>query len=157
MFIVAKRLWPNDWMEQGGTLYGGRPQPRRLCVRRGPSPIPKKGLSPQFSAHVYCGQTAAWIETPLGTVVGLGAGDIVLDGDPPPLPKKGAEPLLNFRLMSIVAKRLDASIDTWHGGGPSSRTRYARWIPILQILHSPILAALLHGTRAVGASQTLRL
>jgi len=27
---------------------------------------------------------------------------------------------------------------------------------VLQALHSPILAALLHGTRAVGASQTLR-
>ena len=27
---------------------------------------------------------------------------------------------------------------------------------VLQVLHSPILAVLLHGTRAVGASQTLR-
>ena len=27
---------------------------------------------------------------------------------------------------------------------------------VLQVLHSPILAALLHGTRAVGASQSLR-
>jgi len=27
---------------------------------------------------------------------------------------------------------------------------------VLQVLHTPILAALLHGTRAVGASQTLR-
>ena len=27
---------------------------------------------------------------------------------------------------------------------------------VLQILHAPILAALLHGTRAVGASQILR-
>jgi len=30
----------------------------------------------------------------------------VLDGDPAPLPKKGAEPP-NFRPMFIVAKRLD--------------------------------------------------
>jgi len=37
--------------------------------------------------------------------VGLGPGDFVLDGDPAPLPKKGAEPLPNFRLISIVAKR----------------------------------------------------
>jgi len=53
-------LWPNGWMYQDATWYGGRPQPRRLCVRRGPSPLPQRGQSPtQFSAHVYCGQTAA--------------------------------------------------------------------------------------------------
>jgi len=44
----------------------------------------------------------------LGMDVGLGPGHIVLDGDPAPLPKKGAEPL-NFRPIFIVAKLLDAS------------------------------------------------
>jgi len=44
----------------------------------------------------------------LGMEVGLGPGHIVLDGDPAPLPKKGAE-LPNFRPIFIVAKRLDAS------------------------------------------------
>ena len=34
---------------------------------------------------------------PLGMEVGLGPGNFVLDGDPAPLPKKGAEPLSNFR------------------------------------------------------------
>jgi len=29
---------------------------------------------------------------PLGTEIGLGPGDIVLDGDPAPHPKKGAHP-----------------------------------------------------------------
>jgi len=33
-------------------------------------------------AHVYCGQTAGWMKTPLGTEVDLGAGHIVLDGVP---------------------------------------------------------------------------
>jgi len=51
-----------------------------------PAPSPKRGRSPQFSAHVYCGQTAAWIKMPLGTEVGLGLRDIVLGGDPAPLP-----------------------------------------------------------------------
>jgi len=55
-------LWPNGWMYQDGTWYGGRPQPRRLCVRWGPSPSPKRRRSPQFSGHVYCGQTTAWIK-----------------------------------------------------------------------------------------------
>jgi len=35
---------------------------------------------------------AGWIKMPLGMEVGLGPSDIVLDGDPAPLPKKGAEP-----------------------------------------------------------------
>jgi len=42
---------------------------------------------------------------PLGMEVGLGSGDVVLDGDPP-LPKTGHS-TPTFRPMSIVAKRLD--------------------------------------------------
>jgi len=38
--------------------------------------------------------------------VGLGPSDFVLDGDPAPLSKKGAEPP-NFQPMFIVARRLD--------------------------------------------------
>jgi len=55
---------------------------------------------------VYCGQTVGWIKMKLGMEVGLGAGQIVLDGDP--APPKGAQPP-NFRPMSVVAKRLDGS------------------------------------------------
>jgi len=33
-------------------------------------------------AHVYCGQTAGWIKTPLGTEVDLGPGHFVLDEFP---------------------------------------------------------------------------
>ena len=40
---------------------------------------------------MYCGQTVKWIKMKLGTQVGLGPSHIVLDGDPAPLPKKGAE------------------------------------------------------------------
>ena len=47
-----------------------------------------------------------WIKMPLGTEVGLGPGDIVLDGDPAAL-KSGTAP--NFGLMSVVAKWLDGS------------------------------------------------
>ena len=71
------------------------------------STLPKKGAEPppQFSAHVYCGQTAGWIKMALGMKVGLGPGHIVLDGDTATLPKKAEPP--NFWPMSIVAKRLD--------------------------------------------------
>jgi len=30
-------LWPNGWMDQDTTWYGGRPRPRRRCDRWGPS------------------------------------------------------------------------------------------------------------------------
>jgi len=58
-------------------------------------PSPKKGAggtAPQFSAHVYCGQTAVCIRIPLGTEVGLSLGNIRLDGDPVPPPLKGHSP-----------------------------------------------------------------
>ena len=82
-------LWPNDWMDEAGTWHGGRPQPRRLCVRWGSSlPFPKRGQSPshQFLAHYHCGQTAGCIKMLRGTDVGLSSGDFVLDGDPAPSP-----------------------------------------------------------------------
>jgi len=57
-------------------------------------PHQKRGQSPQFFAHVYCGQTAEWIKIPLGTEVGLGPGDIVLDGYPALLEKGAQQPPL---------------------------------------------------------------
>jgi len=47
-------------------------------------------MTAHFLVHVCYGQRAGWIKIPLGTEVGLGPGDIVLDGDPPP-PRKGAQ------------------------------------------------------------------
>ena len=46
---------------------------------------------------------------PLGTAVGLGAGDIVLHGDPALLTERGTAAPPTFRPMSIVAKRLPIS------------------------------------------------
>jgi len=60
--------------------------------------------------------------------VGLSPGDFMLDGDPAPSPK-GAEPPPNFRPISIVAKRLDASIATWYGCRPQPRALCVRWRP----------------------------
>jgi len=76
-------LWQNDWMHQNATSYGLRPQPRGLCVRCRPThPLQKGGGVPPISAHVYCGQTAGCMKTPLGTEVDLGPGHIILDGVP---------------------------------------------------------------------------
>jgi len=56
-----------------------------------------KGAEPhQFSAHVYCGQTAAWITMPRGMEVGLGLRDIVFDMDPAAPRKKGTSTLTQF-------------------------------------------------------------
>jgi len=38
-------LWPNGWMQQYATSYGGRPRTRRHCVRWG-TQIPLKGAQP---------------------------------------------------------------------------------------------------------------
>ena len=73
-----------------------------------PSPSQKGGGAPQFSAHVYCGQTAGWIKMALGMEIGFGLVHIELDGDTAPLPKKWTEPPI-FGPSFIVAKRLDAS------------------------------------------------
>jgi len=55
-----------------------------------PAPLPKRGTTPQFSAHICCGQMAVWIKVSHGVALGLGPGDFVLDGDPvAPSPKGG--------------------------------------------------------------------
>ena len=59
-------LWPNGWMHQDATWYGGRPQTRRLCVRWGPSPYPKRsGAPPLFGPRLlwpngWMDEDAAW-------------------------------------------------------------------------------------------------
>ena len=55
-----------------------------------PTPLLQKGAEPppQFSAHFYCGQTAASIKMTLGIELGLGPGDCVR-WDPAPPPPKG--------------------------------------------------------------------
>ena len=66
----------------------------------GTQPLPKKGAEPppQFSSHVYCGQTAGCIKMALGTEVGLDPGHIVLDEEPAPISKKGTEPPISAHL-----------------------------------------------------------
>ena len=87
-------------MDQDATWYGG------LCdivFDVDPANARKKGTPTptQFLAHVYCGQMAGWMKTPLGTEVDLGPGHIALDGVPSPA--KGAQQPHSFQPMSIVA------------------------------------------------------
>ena len=70
-----------------------------------PLPPPQKGGGPpQFSAHVYCDQTAGWMKLMLGMVVGLSPGEFVLDGDPAPYPKRGRAPSPILRVVIRISK-----------------------------------------------------
>jgi len=67
--------------------------------------LPLKGAQPRFPAQFCCGQMAGGIKMPLDAEVGLGPGDIVLDGDPAPPTERGTATSPTFRPMSIVFKR----------------------------------------------------
>jgi len=106
-------LWPNGWMHQDATWYGGRPQPRGFCLRWGPTPFPKRRRSPGVEPPIF-GPCLLW---PNGWMDQDGTWHEVRPWFSPhcarwghsfPPPKKGAEPP-NFRPIFIVAKRLDAS------------------------------------------------
>jgi len=66
--------------------------PSHIVLDGDPGPPPPSGHSPQFLAHICCGQMAPWIKMTLGRKVGLDPSDVVLDGDPAPTPQKRAEP-----------------------------------------------------------------
>jgi len=83
---------------------------------------------PQFLAHVYCGQTAGWIKMPLGMEVGLGPDHIVLDGDPAPLPQKGAQPPSFGPCLLWLNGWMDQD-GTSYGGRSRPRPHCARWAP----------------------------
>jgi len=77
---------------QGDIVLDGDPASPQKGIQ---SSFSQKGTQlPQFSAYVYCGETAGWTKMSLGMEVGLGPGDFVLDGAPAP-PKKGTS-LIQF-------------------------------------------------------------
>ena len=61
----------------------------RLCYR---TVVLSVCLSRLDVTLVYCGQTVGWIKMLLGREIGLGPGDIVLDGVPAPPLKRGTAP-----------------------------------------------------------------
>jgi len=118
-------------MDQDVTWCGPRPRPRRLCVTWGPLSPPQKGAEPlqkDFSAHVYCGQTAGWMTLVLGMEVGLSPSDFVLDGDPAP-PQKGRSPSRSpiFGPCLLWPNGWMDQDATWHEGRPRPRRLRVRW------------------------------
>jgi len=53
----------------------------------------------QFLAHVYCGQIAVWMKTPLGMEVNLSPGHSVLDGVPDPAKRTQQPPIFGPCLL----------------------------------------------------------
>ena len=48
-------LWPNGWMDHDATWYGGRPRPRRHCVKWGPMQFSlRKGAQLQTTPFDPC-------------------------------------------------------------------------------------------------------
>jgi len=94
-------------MDQDPTWYGGRPQPKGLCVRWGPSPLPKTGEEPPIFGtcllrpNVCMDQDGTWHRC------GPWSRPHCARWGPSSSPRKGAEP--QFSAPFIVAKRLDAS------------------------------------------------
>jgi len=116
-------------MDQHGTWHGGRPWSSPHCARWGHSSPSQKGdRAPQFSAHLYCGQTAGCIKMPLNLEVGLSPGDFVLDGDPAPTPK-GAEPHIIFGPRLLWSNGCIDQDATWYGDRPQPTRHCVRCGP----------------------------
>jgi len=105
-------------LSPGDSVLDGDPAP----------PFQKRRRSPQFSAHVYCGQTAGWVKMALGMEVGFGPVHIVPDGDTAPLPKKRAEPQFSAPSLLWPNGWMHENA-TWYGGRPQLRRLCVRWGP----------------------------
>ena len=101
--------------------------PAHIVLDGDPAPPPKKGTAvPQFSAHVYYGQTAGWINMKLGLEVCLGPGHIVLDGNAAPSPLKGHSPQIIGRCLLWPNGWLDQDA-TWYRDRLRTRRHCIRW------------------------------
>ena len=103
-------LWSNGCMVQDATWYGGRPQPKRLCVRWGPSPLPQK--TAESPAPIFCPCLLwpnGWMDQDGDWQGGVPwSRPYCARWSPSSPPQKGTE-APDFWPIFMVAKRLDAS------------------------------------------------
>ena len=120
-------LWPNGWMHQDATWYGGKPQPRDFVLDGTQPPSPKGAEPHPILGHVYCGETAAWIIMPFGTEAGLGLRDIVFDVDPAIPRKKGhTHPHPIFGPRQLWPNGWMDEDAAWYGSRPRPRPQCTR-------------------------------
>ena len=92
----------------------------------GTQPLPQKGRNPtQFSAHVYCGQTAAWVKMPLGTEIGF-LRDIVSMWTRLPAEKKAHPPHPIFGPCLLWPNGWMDEDAAWYGSRPRPRAHFTR-------------------------------
>jgi len=122
-------MWPNVWMAQDGTWHGGGPRSRPHCARWEPS-SPQKGQSPPIFGTFRLwpnGWMDGWMKMRLVTEVGLGPGDITLDGDPGPPQKEHCTPAFGPCLLGPNGCMHQGT--TWYGDRPQPRRHCVRWGP----------------------------
>ena len=100
-------------------------------------PLQKGALPSNFRpmSLLSPGQMAGWIKMPLGVEVGLGPGDVALDGD-------AAAPIFSPCLLRPNGWMYQDT--TWYGGRPRPRQHCVRWGP------SPQLSANVYCGRTAG-------
>jgi len=99
----------NGWMDEAGTWHGGRLQPRRLCVRWGPSPLTEKEAEASAIFGPFLLLTNGWMHQAATWYGGRPhPRGLCVRWEPSPSPKRGGR-APTFRLTSIVAKRLRIS------------------------------------------------
>jgi len=133
----------------------------------GTQPPPQKGADPASPPKkknfrpmsIVAKRLYGWIKVTIGMEVGYSPGDFVLDGDPALSPKRGRSPLPNFRQISTVPKRLDASRCHWYRGIASAQGTLCSMgtqpLPSLKRDGSPSNTTRLNGLRPTHAKYHL--
>jgi len=106
--FVPYLLRPNGCMDKDVTWYGARPRPRRLCVRWGPNPYPKKGgAPPNFRPTYIVAKRLHGSRWHLVRRLASAYATLCSMWTQLPPEKRAYPPSPNFWPMSIVAKWLD--------------------------------------------------
>jgi len=107
-------LWPNHWMDQDATWYGGRHWPRR------------QNIPTNFQARydLFYVKSAVKLQQPTDL------GDIVLDVDPAlPQKRRHSSPHPHFQSHVLWPNGWMDQDATWYGARPRPRRHCVRWGP----------------------------
>jgi len=87
-----------------------------------PPPPKNRAQPPIFGPCPNCGHTAGWIKMALGMEVGIGQGNILVDGDPAsPSQKRGHNPFSIFGLYVLWSNGWIKQDANWYEGRPRPR------------------------------------
>jgi len=122
----AHLLWPNGWMDQDATWYGGKRRPRRRCVKWGRS-SPLKGAPPPVLGSCllwpngWMDDDASWYGSrprPRPHCIRRGSSSISTKGTQQPLPLIGPCRLgrvANPRSVAIIKTGRSSDLQRAHG------------------------------------------